>query len=119
MNSLVLQFTNYVSGRMSRKDYWLFAIGMAVLAMIINSIGASRDKNPALDILPYYFCVTVLFIVMSARRLHDTNNNGWLALLHVIPCLGPLLLFFYMIQAGDVGENQYGPDPYDVIDQDI
>lgn len=124
MNSFVKQFTDYVGGRMSRKDYWLFAFSIVAVTVIVNWIlGASSDRTAAptmtqgtaIFLLLYYVGVTLLFVLMSARRLHDTNRNGWLAILQIIPCLGGLILLVFLIQAGDVGENNYGPDPSEIV----
>ena len=45
------------------------------------------------------------------RRLHDTGKSAWWLLIGVIPLVGNLILFFYMIADSDVGQNAYGSDP--------
>ena len=44
------------------------------------------------------------------RRLHDTNKSGWTALIILIPLIGIILLFLFLIQDSDTG-NKYGPNP--------
>lgn len=45
------------------------------------------------------------------RRLHDANRSGWYALLFLIPSLGFLILFYFVMLPGDAGVNRYGA-PY-------
>ncbi len=108
-------------GRMNRKDYWLWTIIIAVITVIINSsMDTLRTDNPeenriiTILFMLYFVGVGILQIALTARRLHDTNRTGWLALLHLIPCLGSLILFFFLIEAGHVGKNEYGPDPSEI-----
>ncbi len=116
MKSLLKQFSEYVGGRESRKSYWLTVISISFFSVFFLSFIKSGHLSD--DIILFikiysYLVLPFVFVVLAARRLHDTNNNGWLSLLMLIPCLGPLSLLFYLVQAGDVGENQYGPDPYE------
>jgi uncharacterized membrane protein YhaH (DUF805 family) len=86
-----------------------------------------------------YFILTYfipLGLAVSVRRLHDIGKSGWFMLVGFIPLIvlfislavgrdsleielggvisivGFLYLFYlFCIKKGDVGDNQYGPDP--------
>ena len=113
------QFT----GRASRKEYWTFSLINAavyvvfgvVVPLMFGGADPSREPNPIVILtqLIYFVFALAAFIPslsVAVRRLHDTNRSGW----WLIPCMicGIILLVFGL-QEGDVGHNQYGPDPYD------
>ena len=58
----------------------------------------------------FYFYLIVMVLgfwfmtAQGAKRCHDRNNSGWY---QFIPLYGLWMLF----ADGDVGENDYGPDP--------
>lgn len=53
----------------------------------------------------------VLFFCATARRLHDFNQNGWWALLSVLPVVGQVYMFVLIVIEGTAGENKYGKNP--------
>lgn len=59
----------------------------------------------------YGLAVLLPGLGVLVRRLHDTGHSGWLCLLALIPCIGGLILFVWLVTAGDSGDNDYGPDP--------
>lgn len=106
------------SGRSPRKEYWLFVIINAVIYVLLGLVGSDSRRSPSSEdgnIIQGLFSLLVLIptFAVTVRRLHDTNRTGWLALLLLLPCIGPLILLVFNIQEGDIGENQYGPDPYE------
>lgn len=58
-----------------------------------------------------FFLFICPFVSLLSRRLHDTGQNGWIAALGVVPFIGSILALVYIFIQGQVGENQYGPDP--------
>ena len=53
------------------------------------------------------FFLFVIISNVSVKRLHDTNNNGWWAMLNLIPVINFLLLL-YMFFAPSKKDNIYG-----------
>lgn len=53
------------------------------------------------------FFLFVIISNVSVKRLHDTNNNGWWAMLNLIPVINFLLLL-YMFFAPSKRDNIYG-----------
>jgi uncharacterized membrane protein YhaH (DUF805 family) len=54
-----------------------------------------------------------LLLPQMAKRLHDLNQSGWLALVIFLPLpFVPTILFLVLVlMDGTVGPNQYGEDP--------
>jgi len=68
--------------------------------------------------LVIYIIQLALLLPQIAKRLHDMNKSGWLALIYFlswIPYIGLIfgLIFFLILITvdGTVGDNQYGEDP--------
>ena len=46
-------------------------------------------------------------IAVTTRRLHDIDRSGWWQLI-VLTGIGFFVLLYWLIKAGDEGENEYG-----------
>jgi len=111
-------FENYANfkGRARRSEYWYFALGNLILfiiaAVIDNVAGINFDPIPY---GPIYLLVGLATFIPSlavlVRRLHDVGKSGWFLLLNLIPVVSLYLVYLVYIKKGDVGDNQYGPDP--------
>jgi uncharacterized membrane protein YhaH (DUF805 family) len=84
------KYANF-EGRAIRSEYWWYVLAYIIAAIVVGVIDA------------------VLGIGM--RRLHDLDKSGWWLLLALIPLLGALVLLFFFVQRGTVGDNRFGPDP--------
>lgn len=119
-------FSKYATftGRASRSEYWYFTLFniIAIVALVIIStvIGAAAGgSDGALGgllvgyILYAVYGLGVLLpsLAVTVRRLHDTNNSGWLILIGLIPCIGSVVLLVFMILQGTNGENKHGNIP--------
>ena len=128
-------------GRASRTEFWLsflvfcglyYFIGVIDVAGITfgsdelsrlqpnDDIGLGiRDLNqhggfqvqvrPTSSIL--WLVITIPFLSVTCRRLHDTNRRAWFLLLYFIPLIGLIWLLVLCCLEGMEGENRYGPDP--------
>ena len=112
------------TGRASRSEYWYFTlfniITSTLLFLLGIAIGAATggsDGVPGGLIVGYILYiiyglgVLIPSLAVAVRRLHDTNNSGWLILLGLIPCVGGIVLLVFMILQGTNGENKYGDIP--------
>ena len=112
------------TGRASRSEYWYFTlfniITSTLLFLLGIAIGAATggsDGVPGGLIVGYILYiiyglgVLIPSLAVTVRRLHDTNNSGWLILLGLIPCVGGIVLLVFMILQGTNGENKYGDIP--------
>lgn len=113
---LVLSKYAQFDGRATRAEYWYFTlINMLVvvaLGFVDSLIGFAFLDMPfgllggvySLAILMPYWAVTV-------RRLHDTGRSGWWLLLELLPGIGHLLLFIFMVLDSHYNDNEYGANP--------
>jgi len=102
-------FEHYATfdGRASRPAFWwwtLFAILAGIAANIVDAILG----------VPIFTLVVGLGLLLpnlsvAIRRLHDTGRTGWWILIGLIPLIGFIVLLIFYVQAGDPGENEYGP----------
>jgi uncharacterized membrane protein YhaH (DUF805 family) len=109
---------NYVgfSGRARRTEFWMFVL-FNVIAGVITQIldrafgwGDGSAYTGPITLL-YSLAVFLPSLAVAVRRLHDTNRSGWWILLGLIPIVGFIVLIVFYAQAGNVGANQFGPDP--------
>ncbi|PZQ96687.1 MAG: DUF805 domain-containing protein [Cereibacter sphaeroides] len=120
-------FSNYAtfSGRARRAEYWWFVlfniIGSAITGTLdyilfggtvvetIDSVAVVIENSP-LNAL-FGLLVFLPGLSVTVRRLHDVGRSGWWFWIILIPLVGFILLLYWTIRRGDVGPNQYGPDP--------
>lgn len=99
------------TGRSTRREFWMFQIpyvGLLLLSLI--SYGAFGMLALLL------FAVVALggivpLIAVQVRRFHDQDRPGLLALANLIPYVGWIGVYIFMLIPGTEGDNQYGPDP--------
>jgi uncharacterized membrane protein YhaH (DUF805 family) len=89
------------TGRARRAEYWLFALFNFLMVCLASLLGG--DTLVALLVLG----LVIPNIALGVRRLHDFNLSGWFYLLTFIP-FATLVLGLI---PGDVGDNDYGPQP--------
>jgi uncharacterized membrane protein YhaH (DUF805 family) len=100
-------------GRARRKEYWMFALFYVIFAIVASTIDSLIFKSETFGILySVYFLATLIpAIAVIIRRLHDTGRSGWNYLLALVPIVGGIIVFVYMIQDSNPGENKYGKNP--------
>jgi uncharacterized membrane protein YhaH (DUF805 family) len=93
------------NGRSRRSEYWYFTLFFAIIYSVLFLL---TMKVPALGILLMIFALGMLVpsIAVAIRRMHDVGKSGWY-------CLIPIYSIILAFTAGDVGTNEYGPDPKD------
>lgn len=97
-------------GRARRKEYWMFILVYMIFEIVL---GILAGILPILAILLGIFCLALIIpsLAVAVRRLHDIGKSGWFLLLMLIPLVGPLIILYFMVKAGDQGANKFGPDP--------
>lgn len=119
-------FSKYAtfSGRASRSEYWYFVlfnliitIPLFIVGAIIGALLGSGESSMVTALAVGYIlvCIYSLAIIIpsiavAVRRLHDTGKSGWLYLLVLIPYLGGLVIFVFMLLES-APDNKYGPNP--------
>ena len=105
------------SGRSTRAEYWwffLFNIIVGLAAGIIDGVIFDAGQ-PVLQTLTWLGLI-IPNIAIAVRRSHDIGKSAWWVLwqffawlLFVIP--GLIMWLYLRTRPGDIGPNQYGPDP--------
>ena len=120
----VLQNYANFSGRARRKEYWLFVLWYSIIFMVFFLLGLALSlatKSTGLMTVFAYIPALALLVPTLAvivRRLHDLNKSGWYYFVSLIPLIGGFILFVWMCTEGDYGENDYGPDPKDIAEEE-
>lgn len=104
--------TNF-NGRASRSEFWwwiLFTYIINIVVSIIDSLIFNSSQTFGLGILAWivWIILTLATLAVGCRRLHDTGKSGWLQLLWILPCVGPIILIIFWIMPSTPGANQYG-----------
>lgn len=104
------------SGRARRKEYWFFLLLTLVFTIVmalIDQVLGTYDEGTGIGLLTglYEVAMIVPGLAVTVRRLHDTNRRGWWLLLALIPIVGGIILFVFMVLPGRKGANRFGLDP--------
>jgi len=91
-------------GRATRREYWLFLLGQVLIGLVVALV------HPTLYFLFLAGTITPMLAVY-VRRLHDTNRSGWWYFITLVPLLGNIVMFVFLVLKGTSGDNDYGPDP--------
>jgi uncharacterized membrane protein YhaH (DUF805 family) len=104
------------SGRASRSEYWWVALAAAILSMVVGLLfavivvaaaasGTASDSMMGALVLLMGGIMTIFGLAtivpslsLGIRRLHDTNQSGWLYLLTFVPYVGSIILIVLMAQ---------------------
>jgi uncharacterized membrane protein YhaH (DUF805 family) len=127
------------SGRSRRKEYWMYLLGLIIVAILLGVIEGAAGLTQMIG--PYGPLSALLILgtfvpslAVGVRRLHDTDRTGWWILLPLVPeilaiamlmtgnlaaagMLGiaagilAIVLLVFMVLDGTKGPNKYGPDP--------
>ena len=65
----------------------------------------------------YSLATLIPTLGVVVRRLHDVGKSGWFYFIGLIPVVGGIWLLVLMCTEGDHGENDYGPDPKNEIEE--
>ncbi|MGV8848790.1 MAG: DUF805 domain-containing protein [Propionibacteriaceae bacterium] len=123
------------SGRASRSEFWwaylAIVIAETVIAVVFTIIGvvisAATNSSDIMAVVMLLLmgvvglgalAALVPTVAMGVRRLHDTNQSGWMYLLTFIPYVGGIILLVLMAQPSnpmgarfdDRAQPLYGPE---------
>ena len=100
-------------GRASRKEYWLSAL-FIFIASILGRLIIDLTGSKIISIIIILLLVTSLvpLTASSIRRLHDTGRSGWWLWINCVPIVGGIWAFILAVLPSDIGDNEYGENPY-------
>ncbi|MBG6179995.1 DUF805 domain-containing protein [Arthrobacter sp. CAN_A1] len=114
------------SGRASRSEFWWWVLVSGVVCSLLNILMTSGGRvYPSIGhltaepVVAIGYALFLLWIVATAipsialgiRRLHDTNESGWLLLTIAIPVVGQLVLLFLLILGPNAEGRRYDEQP--------
>lgn len=111
-NRAISRFARF-GGRASRAEYWYFFLAVLLLNVVLTLLALVFSESVVGDLIEVLSSVFLLLVLVPSisigvRRLHDVSKSGWWYLLILVPLIGPLVLLYWAIQAGDAGGNAYG-----------
>ena len=102
-------------GRATRSEYWWFALFQLFVTIVSELLDYTMLDDYANSIGFVSIITSLAFLLpalsVASRRLHDVEKSGWWQLLWIVPVIGWILLIYWLVQEGSVGENEYGVSP--------
>jgi uncharacterized membrane protein YhaH (DUF805 family) len=108
------------SGRARRKEYWFFSLFNLIVTLILIAVDLTTGTFSAalgmgfLDGI-YTLAVVLPCLAVTVRRLHDTDRSGWWLFILLIPLIGAIALFVFLVQDSKQGQNQFGVNPKEAV----
>ena len=120
-------------GRARRTEYWYFWLVDSILVMCIilarmpsyqerlDTLHNNQFLQPsdvtgmmewaALTIMLPIILAQIPIIFLKIRRLHDIGKSGWYLFCGLIPYIGQIIIFIWMLKDSEPKENRYGSSP--------
>ena len=118
MNWYIRALKNYAdfSGRARRLEYWmfiLFNIIVSIILTIADGYTGTLDPIYGVGILSGIYTIGVIIpsIAVMVRRLHDSGRSGWFGFLMLLPLIGWITVFVFLLIDSQPGENAWGANP--------
>lgn len=112
----------HISGRMSRASYWWSYLDTCLIGVILYALIAifgSMDSSAGyaitivlgLMLLVFGFASGIANITATCRRFHDINYSAGFWWLQLIPVVGSIIVFIFMLFSSVDDGNRFGePD---------
>lgn len=105
-----------MSGRISRKTYWLTVIALTVFSVVIEMLAVAIFGNGSSAATTIMVLVTLALIwpglCIGFKRWHDRYKSSWWMLIYLVPFIGPIWALVELgFLRGTVGSNRFGNDP--------
>jgi uncharacterized membrane protein YhaH (DUF805 family) len=123
--AMINNYANFY-GRARRKEYWYtFLVNILIFAFFIFvpyllTAFFEAENNSSFEFIRTFFGILLfilfaLFLIpnlaVSIRRLHDTGISGWFMLISLIPIIGRLILFIFLLTDSKDESNKWGKSP--------
>lgn len=113
------------SGRASRSEFWWVELALAIASMILTvvllvfilgvaAVSGGSDTGITFAMLAMFgiiglasLAVVIPTLALSVRRLHDTNQSGWMYLISLVPYVGGIILLILLAQPSNPAGAQY------------
>ena len=97
-------------GRIRRTEFgisYLIYIGIStIFSLVREKMKLQGDENLLLLIITLISYIPLIWfsLAQAAKRCHDRGNSGWYQLI-------PFYVLWLIFADGEVGPNEYGPNP--------
>ena len=130
ISNFVAVLKKYVdfSGRASRREYWLFVLANAIIALVIGIIAGIATGGAAVNIAAggsgaglaggavvvlvissiYSLGIVLPGLAVAVRRLHDIGKSGVWYFITFVPFIGSIWLLVLLATKGATAANEYG-----------
>ena len=107
-------------GRITRVQYWLAGLAMALVALVGNGIAYGIVKNipgawawilAVILVVSTNVLVIAGALALNVKRCHDRDRSGWFCLVGLIPPVSIWYLIEIGFRPGTDGPNQFGAAP--------
>lgn len=114
MSYFIAAFKKYAifAGRSTRREYWMFMLfntAFLIAALILDTVFGTTIPGMLFGFF-YYLYVAISIIptyAITARRLHDVGQSGWMFFVVFIPLAGPFWLLYLLVKDSIPGINEY------------
>ena len=100
------------NGRVGRKTYWMFLLGLFVVFFVIAFVLAlfKIDQNFIAIVMAIAYLPAIwMSLAVQVKRWHDRDKSGWWVLIALIPIIGAIwVLVENGFLAGTEGRNRFG-----------
>lgn len=99
------------TGRATRKQYWMFVLFNFIAAFVLALLGGMDNIIGTLFSIVYFLyglAVLLPSLGVAVRRLHDTDRSGWWLLIALVPVIGYIVLFVFLVLPSNPGQNRFG-----------
>ena len=101
--------------RASRREFWWYNFVVMVILIGSGLLSFILSDTPQ-DVMPVIYATIILVLLCPSysvlvRRLHDTGRSGWWGILILLPVIGWLVLFVFMVRKSQECENRFGSPP--------
>ena len=130
LEAITSAFNNYFNfkGRATRSAFWFFILFEIIYFFVAGFLlGFAGVTDEVFDIAIFVLINPVVIpgISLTARRLHDFNQSGWMQCIfipgffidefigtgYIIYSLTFVLFAIYCSQKSNTGKNRFGPKP--------
>ena len=100
--------------RSSRSEYWWWTL----FGIIVNMVAAITDTIIGIQLIQFIAALALFLpgLAIAVRRLHDVGRSGWFLLFVLVPVLGWIILYYFLVQPSESTDprprpNQWGLAP--------
>jgi len=92
----------------------IFLVVAAFLDNILGTANESYGFEGGVIYGLYTLSITIPFLAVGVRRLHDVGKSGWMLLITFIPLIGTIWFLVLLCTDSQQGSNKWGNNPKEV-----